>query len=347
MKISELLNDIEPLAVPKPAGEVSCERVKEITMKKIKNETEKRIRRPMRLILAAALCVVLVVGAIGAIGGRFSAPDSQSRSDFFSGAFGTGIAGRDAYTWTDTLPDGTVFKEEYYPGVERVAVDQEQAARLLGDYVCEIDQGVTMDDFTIVVRNLVLDENGIGVVSYEISNPNGLNCDGSGNAIDVAMPRVGVTAETADGKMVDMNALRQEGYTDTQATFVGYLAPFYAYNGEALTLTVHYFDGEEMYDLPLPVSVEKFVPVTAFGEASISPLGMVLSGDYAENLRIHYTDGTEYVVKSDTLYNAAVEALISDENDTVFTFNRLVEVKNISSITYVDGNTGETVMLTR
>ena len=347
MKISELLNDIEPLTVPETAGEVSCERVKEIAMKKIKSETKRKIRHPMGLILAAALCVVLVVGAIGAIGGRFSATDSQSRSDFFSGAFGTGIAGRDAYIWTDTSPDGTAFKEEHYPGVERVAVDQEQAARLLGDYVSEIDQGVTMGDFTIVVRNLVLDENGIGVVSYELRNPNGLNCDESGNAIDVNAPRIWVTAETADGKAVDMNTLRQEGYTDTEATFVGYLAPFYPYNGEAMTLTVHYYDGEEMYDLPLPVSVEKLVPTARIGEASISPLGMVLSGDEAENVVIHYTDDTEYVVKSDTLYNAAVEALIDGENVTAFTFNRLVEVENVSRITYVDGNTGESMALTK
>lgn len=346
MKITELLNDLEPLHVPETAGEVSCERVKEITMKKIKSETKQHVRRPMGLILAATLCVVLVVGAIGAIGGRFAAPDSQSRSDFFSGAFGTGIAGRDAYTWTDTSPDGTVFKEEHYPGVERVAVDQEQAARLLGDYVCEIDQGVTMDDFTIVVRNLVLDENGIGVVSYEISNPNGLNCDENGNAIDVAMPRVWVTAETADGKMVDMNALRQEGYTDTQATFVGYLAPFYSYRGEDLTLTVHYFDGEEMYDLPLTISVEKLVPTTAFGGANISPLGVVLGGDCVDDLTIHYGDGSEYVIKSNELYNATVEALIDDVSDTAMTFNRLVEVENISSITYVDYN-GEAVTLRR
>ncbi len=343
MKISELLNDIEPLAVPETAGEVSCERVKEITMKKIKSETKQHIRRPMGLILAAALCVVLVVGAIGAIGGRFAAADSQDRSDFFSGAFGTGIAGRDAYTLTDTSPDGTVFKEEHYPGVERVAVDQEQAARLLGDYVCEIDQGVTMGDFTVVVRNLVLDENGIGVVSYELRNPNGLNCDWCGNAIDVAAPRAAVTAEIADGKMVDMNALRQEGYSDTQATFVGYMAPFYAYNGEALTLTVHYFDGEERYELPLTISAEKLVPVTQIGEASISPLGMILSGDVVEDVVIHYADGTEYVVKSDTFYNAAVEALIGDENDTAFTFNRLVEVENISSITYTGFGAGGTV----
>ena len=347
MKISELLHDMEPLYVPETAGVVSCDRVKEITMEKVKNETKRRIRRPMGLILAAALCVVLVVGAIGAIGGRFAAADSQDRNNFFSGAFGTGIAGRDAYTWTDTLPDGTVVKEEHYPGVERVAVDQEQAARLLGDYVCQIDQGVTLGDFTVVVRNLVLDENGIGVVSYELRNPNGLNCDGNGNAIDVAAPRVGVTAETADGKMVDMNALRQEGDTDTEATFVGYLAPFYTYNGEALTLTIHYFDGEEMYDLPLPVGVEKLVSVTRIGEASISPMGMILPGDYAENVVIHYTDGAEYVVKSDDFYNVAVEALISEENYTAFTFNRLVEVENVSCITYVDGNTGESMMLSK
>lgn len=63
MKITELLNDLEPLHVPETAGEVSCERVKEITMKKIKSETKQHVRRPMGLILAATLCVVLVVGA--------------------------------------------------------------------------------------------------------------------------------------------------------------------------------------------------------------------------------------------------------------------------------------------
>ena len=344
MKISEFLDGLEPLFVPETAEEVSCNRVKEITMKKIKSETRQHIRRPMQFILAAALCVVLCVAAIGAIGGRFSAGDSQSRSDFFGGAFGTGIAGRDAYIWTETSPDGTVFKEEHYPGVERVAVDQEQAARLLGDYVCEVNQGVTMDDFTLVVRNLVLDENGIGVVSYEIRNPNGLNCDGIGNAIDVETPRIAVTAESADGRMVDMNVLRQEGYTDTQATFVGYLAPFYSYRGEGLTLTVHYFDGKERHELTLPVSVEKLVPITMLDGSGISPLGMVLRGDEVKDLTIHYADGGEYVVKSDDFYNVAVEALIGDENCTAMTFNRLVEVKNISSITYVDHN-GETVTL--
>ena len=128
------------------------------------NKTHTRpARRAVIALIAAALAVALSITAY-AIG---------EHTGFFEQVFGdTGVESRDAYEVVadDTKPNSGMVT---VPAYERVSVDPDAAEELIGDQVQDVDQSFTMDGVTFTAESMVIDANGVGALTYTVSNPDG------------------------------------------------------------------------------------------------------------------------------------------------------------------------------
>ena len=128
------------------------------------NKTHTRpARRAVIALIAAALAVALSITAY-AIG---------EHTGFFEQVFGdTGVQSRDAYEVVadDTKPNSGMVT---VPAYERVSVDPDAAEELIGDQVQDVDQSFTMDGVTFTAESMVIDANGVGALTYTVSNPDG------------------------------------------------------------------------------------------------------------------------------------------------------------------------------
>ncbi len=120
-------------------------------------------RRALTALIAAACVLALSVTAY-AIG---------EHTGFFEQVFGdTGVESRDAYETVadDTKPDSGMVT---VPAYERVPVDPEAAEDLIGAQVTDVNKSFTLDGVTFTAESMVIDENGIGALTYTVSNPDG------------------------------------------------------------------------------------------------------------------------------------------------------------------------------
>ena len=314
---------------------------------------KRRPRKAYVTALVAAIIAVLLAGTALAI---------ALHTEFFHSAYGTGIAGRDSRTIIETDESGNVIKVEGYPAIERVEVDPETAEALIGDYVASAKgQSIELCGYTFTLRDYVIDENGIGAITVDVDNPNGLNIKENGHYYTYEGEFQPFTMWVwAGGWPLDTNDLRDtESTTDTHARYVIYIAGgaqsadelsvrFTAWNGTFMELDTHeetygqvfpnYDEAELVIPTSDPVSVKSFAGADMTAE--LSPVGLMLQwgdGYYAageqfdyRSLVIEYADGSEYVVKSESVYNQTVALGMGT---TVWTaFNRLVEPENVTAI---------------
>ncbi len=300
------------------------------------------------LILAAAVCVLSVAAL------------AVAHSGFFASVFGDGIPAREAQDVSYYGEDGSLDKTEHYPAFDRAPVDEEEADSLIGSYVSAIGQSVTLNGYTVTVRESVVDENGIGAVTIDAENPDGVKRAEDG---DYPFLSFSVTQGEGDAALFadDRCYIDEAASTDTLLRYVCY----FILNGAAtddITLHVRAWDSETMdteivdgetHEFPryeeaaLTLPAAEFVPVSGSftdGEisASLSPVGLVLrgwdsaSGETVEDkLVLRYADGSEYVVEDEDLVSFSV-AFIRDDG-TCFALNRLVDVENVTEI-YVSGH---------
>ena len=128
------------------------------------NKTHTRpARRALTALIAAALVVALSITAY-AIG---------EHTGFFEQVFGdTGVESREAYEVVadDTKPDSGMVT---VPAYERVPVDPNAAEELIGGQVQDVDKSFTLDGVTFTAESMVIDANGVGALTYTVSNPDG------------------------------------------------------------------------------------------------------------------------------------------------------------------------------
>lgn len=124
-----------------------------------------------------------------------------------------------------------------------MTVDADTARRLIGAETKNVDRAVTLGDWTFTVESLVLDENGIGVLTFTAENPGGVDgglevtadgeamFNGEAGAKDqaggkVTYPKFGLIAGH-DGEAEESQDTRYylsgEGRTDTKVRIVAYM----------------------------------------------------------------------------------------------------------------------------
>ena len=250
-----------------------------------------------------------------------------------------------------TDSEGNVVKVEHYPAMERVALEEEMARDLVWDHIVEINQGLTVDDYAIVVRYLLLDENGVGLLAYDVDNPNGHGLNEGGNPID-GTPKLSLVLDRNGGGMMDTRTYAQtDSFTATHASFICYFTPFSEFTAsDGLTVTIAANEGERMHSFPLELDVdssdlvESTDYVTDGAIASLSPMGMYLTCDINarhqgevvyDNITINYEDGSAYTVKGEDLVNLTVSSKNSDHRSCWYAFNRLVDPNSVTTISVI------------
>ncbi len=311
---------------------------KETAMKNISNGKGRRIGKIA--VIAAAACLILSAAAY-AIG---------AHTGFFQSAFGTGVKGRDSITVTDGNGPGTSYT---YPAVERVDVDQEAAETLLGGYVSRSGRVAEVCGYTFTVDSFVFDENGIGVMTVDVDNPDGLGIKERYDYNKGEYAPITISLRTAGGDILDSREyLDEDSTSNTHARYVIYVTPFSdgqsgrdveivfrAANGTFHEEFGHTFANYDETQLIIPVSEAAPSEKWQGGEMTgfLSPVGFTLKSggtslDGCSSLTLKFKDGTEYIVSSEEYANSPVGSLSSDYTSMYMAFNRLVEPENVETI---------------
>lgn len=325
-----------------------------LKMAKQQEYTQKNRRHPVRVGVLIGLAAVLLVGtALAASGGGFL--------DSVFGAKGQENIAPHEETESAT---GSVYTA---PGIEWKDVDETLAQELVGEYIATIGTSVSVGDWTLTVDDYMIDDRGVGAVTYTLANPNGLGDTirdagygeyyVDGNAPD-GLREIGLDGEAPgspylmfDTKNIVDNTLT----TDTELHAVMYFAPFHRFEaGEVIHMSLLRMLADDNYEVIeseeqiITFTPESFIPTTELScpegyTAHISPLGVFFDecfegmdpGAYTKELSVQFADGTAYVVKSGDPYmeNRTV-ACESFENDVeAYVFNRLVDADSVVSVT--------------
>ena len=320
-----------------------------LKMAKQQEYTQRKRRHPVRTGVLIGLAAVLLVGAAYAAAG----------AGFIQSVFGA--KGQESIAPHEVLEAG---KDTTWiaPGIEWVEVDEEQAEALVGEHVAAIGTSVSVGDWTLTVDDYVIDDHGIGAITYTLSNPNGLGDTirdagygeyyVDGNAPD-GLREIGLNGEALgspylmfDTKNIVDNTLT----TDTELHAVMYFAPFHRFEaGEVIHMSLHRMPADESCEEQIiTFTPESFIPTTELScpegyTAHISPLGVFFDecfegmdpGACTKALSVQLADGTEYIVISGEPYmeNRTVACESFEDDVEAYVFNRLVDVDSVDSVT--------------
>ena len=308
---------------------------------------------------AAALAGAMLVG-----GGAYAAV----QTNFFQSAFGD--KGQEDVEMHEVLDEGKTIPYTL-PSMTWVEADPAEAERIVGDYVEEVGQTLETNGYTLTVEDCLVDENGLGVATYTLANPDGVGgydagygafCMGPDDAVgqpglEGATPRREIEEGWTSGTLYDYHDIKDESLsTATEAHVVRYFASSLGTTDESgLDWSLPARDSGGYAEEHIVFKPTKELPATEFASASgetlsISPIGLVgpfdeSGGEGALNpdrLVVRFTDGSEYVVFDDApdaeelIRNVVFGYYLGEDGDTdngvAYLFNRLVDVDAVESV---------------
>ncbi len=345
-------------------------RIRQSLLRRSASEQEvtpmKTKKHPIRTLLIAAALVAVLAIAAAAVANTYFIPTVQSdlaAADTLQGALGDNIAGQEAYTREFIDPEGNVVKSEDYPTVERVALDEALADKLLGGYVYAGTESITLGGCELNIASLMLDESGIGIVTVDIDFPSADMVPEaytpclqfySGSLAKGEEVKTDASGELGELHWLDCADYRDETQsTDTHIRYVCYITPFDCAD-EAGDLVMQFRLIDQVYDAAtgeytgegewyIALSAPELIPAQHYSgndfEAWVSPIGMKLetAGEGERSIHefvLHYADGSDYIVTSNeqSLNNTAVSSLCGDYNHHFYAFNRLADTASLASV---------------
>lgn len=250
------------------------------------------------------------------------------------------------------------------PAMNRINLDLEEGEKLVGAYISDVDGAVTVGNNTFILKNFMIDETGNGILVWMVENPNGIAYSESGYGM-VCFSPVASFAEpylhqiSADGEeyMTAMEtALISKNENSTKLELVSYFGTYGNYQkGDSLIWTVA--SGEEKQTIQIVPA--EHIPTTEL--VAESGLKMFLVNQAVtirfdrkheftvERMVIHFKDGSQYsILDREEMVMNATESFwrASEKNnygDSVFLFNRLIDVDNVISVE-IDGHWLESVV---
>ncbi len=147
------------------APEGSYEKVMDMTRQDSTDRTSNKRLRTHRMTRRAFLaCAALSAVAVGTVA------YAAANTDFFQAAFGD-KGQKDMEARDIALDDG---RTATLPARQWAEVDEAEAQRLVGDYVVQIGESADYGGYTLAIGSCVVDENGLGVASFTIEHPGGI-----------------------------------------------------------------------------------------------------------------------------------------------------------------------------
>lgn len=323
-----------------------------------RNKRHHTITKGMLIAAVLAMCIT-VAGAVGiATLIKADVAPADSITDADRNAFDKDTVGSDT-----PLVLGNDGQPISLPRMERASTDTATVQRLLGDYLCTVNATMEVDGYTIKLNTFLIDENGSGFLTYTLSNPNGVEPDenGYGEVYTPLDPSLIIGDDLQSYKYMDAKTyLDTAATTDTEMHLVLYFSDFgYWHKGDDLIFAVkpQYVEGNPdalTWGGSISISPIAYLPVTTFtaengDTVKVSALGIHVAAPGAitnqicdmvpRELVLHMTDGSRYVVDSarENIMNWVVGLGTVDENHHInggtYSFNRLVDVDEIESVT--------------
>lgn len=316
-------------------------------------ENKRRKRRYVSKKLAAACVLAAALGGTSVF--------AAVRGDFLQSVFGSkGQENIEVHEVTDGGQSWTA------PAREWETADEEAAERLVGAHIAQVGESVTVCGYTLTVDEYIIDENGIGAITYTLSNPDGLagvcvteygdyyiNPDAS------PMREIGMYG-TRESFIDHRSIVDQTQTTDTELHAVMYfVAPEKLKEGEGIQILHSGCERNEKGETvseeeeEITFTPEGFVHSDAYTceagyTAHISPVGIRFDGPIFEKagsgwllnkLLITYTDGSVYQAEDQDVDNIIVGCISNTDGGLGLVFNRLADTERIASIT-VNGPDG-------
>lgn len=318
----------------------------------------------MRTVLVAVALIAALCATATAAYQLFRQDVAVSKPQLVQGILGGG-----GTAWDEEKNYDQMGRLSYWPKRELAPVDEEQAMKLLGDYLPESGYQWQLEDFTFTVEGYVLDEHtSTGRIYYTIERPSGFPegvVDWEHGVLDFTKvdfdlpsfePQTEVKWPWLGGRQyVDVTRSTPEKLVIVEA-LANPLAASDAGWKAADGLCAKFYDGKKaIANLELP-GVESLPAVTVknpeTGETAVtfSAIGMMLDTQYLRSylpngdeihdtmkyLALEYADGTSYVILDGGLDNA--DYVCSDEKSTLhhICYNRLVDPAQVTAVV-VDG----------
>lgn len=290
---------------------------------------------------------------------------AAAKGGFFQSAFGSkGHTNIEAHPVTD---DGQSWMA---PSRDWEEVDEDAAAKLTGGQVVQIGDSVSVYGYTLTIDEYMIDENGIGAVTYTLSNPDGLEGISFSEYGDYYVtpdcPMSEISMWSTSEKMFDTRSITdQTKTTETELHAVLYFAPFEKLEEEEGILIRHSgYEWDENGEIlsheqeDITFIPDEFITSSAYTNeagytAHVSPIGILIDGPVFEmkkpewihdKLIITYTDGSVYQAANTDVLNEILSCY-NDDGALLAVFNRLVDTDKISSIT-VNGPDGADLVFT-
>ncbi len=349
-RISTLLSELEAPAVEFTQSDVvSANRVKEITMNKIKESRGGRRYCGRHLgkiaVIAAVLVMVLGISA-GAVVGltQHDDPAGVLHSFFEQESY---AKGEHVVSYGTIEHDGVILKkiETNMPAWERMPLDKAVAEKYIYPYVYGVDSSISWGDYTLTVEAVVYDASiGSGLLYYTIENPNGVEGYSVQPNGEVWWP---VTSPYyAALSHPDQTYIDEGQTTDTKLYICSYFITVEDWGelklwlgdgaenkrGERVAMTIMLpddglenlsFDGGNVVVSPIGMSVD------------VEALGLDHMDDI-DHITLRFADGSEYIVEQDDseafISNMAYALGNEDGSFSRILFNSVVDIDKLSEL---------------
>ena len=303
-----------------------------------KTHNPKRITRT--LLIAAVLICALTLSAVAsdALYRRFSGDPASVITGFFgeNGEYTSSSAIVEYDEWGKLAVN--------LPAWSRESVDMEAAERLVAPYLFTLAENtVTKGGFTYTIHAILYDSNTkTAMIRWSVENPDGLGDYGIGLNGEFFTKEGSDIYAVCGGKTY----LDTANSTDTKLYLSSFEVDWASNYGDELWCEFgRWYDWdkgkmEAWYDtqrIPIPRSDRGGMKALQFddGDITLSPVAVRIDGVHVDSLReclICFRDGSEYTVLSEEAFTQNTTYGLGDENYAAYTFNRIVDVDNVSAI---------------
>lgn len=248
------------------------------------------------------------------------------------------------------------------PEMERVELDPTQAEQLLGSYVASVEGSIALAGNTITMKNFLMDEVGMGAITYTIENPDGVPYGDAGYGQinlggipgqNLLEPEIMVKDDSIFGESscASRNYLVSKNDDGTMLELVLYFGmQEKPVPGQKLYFQFTTMDSEQETEIEItPLAYAPSVTLTAENgkTAILSSQGISVVWEEArepslQDVTIHFADGTDYQVEGENVFNRVLgywRTTMTKEGKTVSydsvqeLFNRLIDPKEVPSVT--------------
>lgn len=320
-------------------------------IRKMHQEKKANRRFIRRAVLAAAAVLLLAATVFAASVIRASLRPAESVKAPVLSAYGSGDISTKAAVIHDA--NGNPLR---LPEMVRRETDAESVSGLVGSWLYDVEGSLTDGDYTVRAESFLVDEQGMGVLTCCLENPNGIECRDAGYG-QADLPVQLEVLSGADKFMDSHPYLIGKESTDSCLSLAVYFGSFEEYHpGDPVFLGLR--AGAEWQLLELrPEACVPAETLSAEGSSvTLSPLGITVENPSEHELVVReliltFRDGSDYAVVSEERdqYNTLCSYWQAGDGSfrkLGFVFNRLVDTEEVAAVTVKGIARDETVALT-